>query len=1102
MHALASRRLSRSFAFLIPALFLAGCFGEGEGQERTFNQPAPPEPPVPPGFCDPVNFEPQCPADTFTNFEGGIITAENISDLPDEVAAGNDSFAVGRMLKFRADSGLTFGGSTINLTVPFTGVQPGSSWTMEVYATRSVRVLLQPEPQGPGTGVEVTHGGTGWETLTFAMPALSGTVSGLTLIFDNGVLGDAQNDPDNWTFYFDDITLVEGGGGGPGPGDVPTISAPTPTQDPANVISLYSDAYTDIAVTWPTDFSVPNNTTSDITVDGGLVKEHLNLSFVGIEFASLDVSGMTHFHIDIWTPNADGLLLKLVDFGGDGFGGGNDTEGPLTFDADSTPPLSQGTWVSLDIPLSDMQAAGLGSLTDINQLVLDAIPDGTAIYVDNVYFYNDAGGGGTAPTTSAPTPTQDAADVISLFSDAYTDVATTWPTSWSEPNNTTSDVTIDGGLVKEHLAINFVGVEFQVDATSMTHIHFDVWTPDADSLLLRLVDFGGDGFGGGNDTSGEVILDNASTPALTQGSWVSVDILLSDLQAAGLASLADLNQIVIDPTEDGSTVYVDNVYFYDAAGGGGGNAPTTSAPTPTQDPASVISLYSDAYTDIAVTWPTPWSEPDPSTVTDVTIDGGLVKEHLAINFVGVEFQVDGTSMTHLHLDVWTPDADSLLVRLVDFGGDGFGGGNDTNGDVILDNASMPELVQGSWVSVDIPLATFQAAGLASLADLNQIVLDPTEDGSTVYVDNVYFYSDVAPTAPTTSAPTPTQDAADVISLYSDAYTDIAVTWPTPWSEPDPSTVTDVTIDGGLVKEHLAVNFVGVEFQVDGTTMTHLHLDVWTADADSLLVRLVDFGGDGFGGGNDTNGDVILDGTSTPELVQGSWVSVDIPLATFQAAGLASLADLNQIVLDPTEDGSTVYIDNVYFYNDAAAGGGSFVNGDFEANGGSLDGWTLTLVDDVGGGLGSIAADNSGQGGRAGTVARLSVTGSAASFNDAVISQEGLAQGTVMAGDTITITFDLYGTVTQPGAATFVEVIFLDANGQDVGGRDFLNSDPTPYTATTAWTPYSGTVTAGTAFGGAAFDVSGGVVLSLKVSCGPVDGCAQDVSFDNVTFTVN
>ena len=180
---------------------------------------------------------------------------------------------------------------------------------------------------------------------------------------------------------------------GTGGGTAPTVAAATPTQDAADVISLFSDAYTDVAVTWPTEWSAVDSV-SDVTIDGGLVKEHLGVGFVGIEFPSLDVSGMTHFHMDVWTPDADSLLVKIVDFGGDGFGGGNDSEGPLTFDGTTTPALTQGTWVSLDIPLSDMQTAGLANLTDINQLIFDATPDGTIVYVDNVYFYNDAGGTG------------------------------------------------------------------------------------------------------------------------------------------------------------------------------------------------------------------------------------------------------------------------------------------------------------------------------------------------------------------------------------------------------------------------------------------------------------------------------------------------------------------------------------------------------------------------------------------------------------------------------------------------------------------------------------------------------------------------------------
>jgi len=925
MNALSSARLSRLWTILIPLTILVGC-GDGDGPTRIVNEPAAPYDGPPASCFEALSFEDICGFSyDFTEFEGGPGTIVLVADEPLIAGnAGNTSDKVVKAIKARnPDPAITFGGFVLTVgspPAPFT-ISASSTITIKVWAQRPVNVLLEPavpaeQGGGAGSGDEVGHGGTGWEELTFDLN-YSGTTPGFVFIFDNGTNGNFAEDPDNWTFYIDDITLVEDSGG---PVGAPTTSAPTPTQDAANVISLYSDAYTDIAVTWPTSFSAVGSV-SDVTIDGGLVKEHLGVGFVGVEFASLDVSGMTHFHMDVWTPDADSLLVKLVDFGGDGFGGGNDSEGPITFDSGSTPALVQGSWVSLDIPLSDMQAAGLANLTDINQLIFDAAPDGTAVYVDNVYFYNGAVGGGTAPTTSALTPTQDAANVISLYSDAYTDLATTWPTPWSVPNDTTSDVTIDGGLVKEHLNLSFVGVEFaSLDASGMTHFHLDVWTPDADSLLVRLVDFGGDGFGGGNDTQGELTFDNASTPALTQGSWVSLDIQLSDLQAAGLASLADLNQIVLDAGPDGTILYVDNLYFYNDAGGGGGTAPTTSAPTPTQDPANVISLYSDAYTDLATTWPTPWSVPN-DTTSDVTIDGGLVKEHLNLSFVGVEFaSLDASGMTHFHLDVWTPDADNLLLRLVDFGGDGFGGGNDTQGELTYDNASTPALTQGSWVSLDIALSDLQAAGLASLADLNQLVLDPGPDGTIVYVDNVYFYNDAAGggTAPTTSAPTPTQDAANVISLYSDAYTDLATTWPTPWSVPN-DTTSDVTIDGGLVKEHLNLSFVGVEFaSLDASGMTHFHVDVWTPDADSLLLRLVDFGGDGFGGGNDTQGELTFDNASTPALTQGSWVSLDIALSDLQAAGLASLTDLNQLVLDAGPDGTILYVDNVYFYDASGA----------------------------------------------------------------------------------------------------------------------------------------------------------------------------------------
>ncbi len=178
----------------------------------------------------------------------------------------------------------------------------------------------------------------------------------------------------------------------PAPPTSPQTEAPLPTQAAADVISLFSDAYTDVTIdAWPTGWSAVGSV-ADVSINGDTVREHSGVEFVGVEFGSapLDVSGMTHLHLEVWTPDADELTVKIVDFGGDGFGGGNDTEGPIAFDAGSTPALSTGAWVSLDIPLADMQAAGLANLTDINQLVFSATaPGSVTVFVDNVYFYDD-----------------------------------------------------------------------------------------------------------------------------------------------------------------------------------------------------------------------------------------------------------------------------------------------------------------------------------------------------------------------------------------------------------------------------------------------------------------------------------------------------------------------------------------------------------------------------------------------------------------------------------------------------------------------------------------------------------------------------------------
>ena len=334
----------------------------------------------------------------------------------------------------------------------------------------------------------------------------------------------------------------------------PLTAAPTPTRPAANVVSMFSNAYTNVTVdTWRTDWS--NATLTDLQIAGNDTKKYSALSFVGVEATSspINATAMTTFHLDAWTPNMTAFRVKLVDFGADGaFAGGDDVEHEITF------VPTQNAWNSYDIPLADF--GGLITRGHIAQLIFSGLPDAAGIvYIDNVYFHNVPTSNPNEPMTAAPTPTRPAASVISMFSNAYTNVAVdTWRTVWSSANLT--DLQIAGNDTKKYSALNFVGVETvnsQINATNMQYFHVDAWTPNMTTFRVKLVDFGANGVYQGtpnDDTEFEL----SYTPVLNQ--WNGYDIPLSSF--TGLTSRAHIAQLIFSGNPAGAgTVFVDNVYF-------------------------------------------------------------------------------------------------------------------------------------------------------------------------------------------------------------------------------------------------------------------------------------------------------------------------------------------------------------------------------------------------------------------------------------------------------------------------------------------------------------------------------------------------------------
>ena len=131
----------------------------------------------------------------------------------------------------------------------------------------------------------------------------------------------------------------------------------------------------------------------------------------------------------------------------------------------------------------------------------------------------NVGAGSGAPGAPAPVPTHPSADVVSLFSNAYTNVPVdTWSADWDDAE--VQDIVISGDDVKLYTNLVFAGVEFlsqEVDASSMTHMHLDIWTPDPTSdpaeFRIKLVK---DVFG--NLTEHELAFSASSSPPWRQES--------------------------------------------------------------------------------------------------------------------------------------------------------------------------------------------------------------------------------------------------------------------------------------------------------------------------------------------------------------------------------------------------------------------------------------------------------------------------------------------------------------------------------------------------------------------------------------------------------
>ncbi|MEM9679949.1 MAG: Ig-like domain-containing protein [Bacteroidota bacterium] len=169
------------------------------------------------------------------------------------------------------------------------------------------------------------------------------------------------------------------------------VNAPDPTLPSSDVLSIYSDTYSNL-----TGLNVGAFNNGDISISTQIFdnNEHIsyeNLQFVGVGWDNpVDVSGFSHIHVDVQltTPGST-FTVELLDYGPDGIDNGFGDGSAGGFNASGQLILDQ--WVGLDIPLSAFTlgtgGGGSGLTTFGNMGNVIFVSNNGSVLVDNIYFY-------------------------------------------------------------------------------------------------------------------------------------------------------------------------------------------------------------------------------------------------------------------------------------------------------------------------------------------------------------------------------------------------------------------------------------------------------------------------------------------------------------------------------------------------------------------------------------------------------------------------------------------------------------------------------------------------------------------------------------------
>jgi hypothetical protein len=466
----------------------------------------------------PVDFE--SGPYTFTNFDGGDGA---VIDNPYKTGI-NTSSKVMQMVK---DGGELWGGSKLILDA-LVDLSADKAFTVKMWSSRAVPVLLKFEGSDANAEIGAKHGGSsGWEQLTFDFSRIDtaalGEISSIVFMVDYGVLGDHSNNPNDWIFYFDDIKQIASSGAA-------TVAVPVDFESYPYTIVGFDGGYPALVDNPDTSGDNSSDTVLRMIKHGGTTWGGGKLTVD----STVDLSTNKIFTMNVWASYAAPVLLKF-----EGSSGNSELTANHSGSSD---------WETLTFDFKCVNTAALGDVKDIvvifdNGTLGDATSDATkwTFYLDDI---EQTSGTCPEPLSAAPTPTDSSADVISVFSDAYTDISANYNPNWGQSTVVTTE-SISGNNVLKYQGLDYQGTEFgsAQDVSDKNALHIDYWTTDSTGFNVYAISTGP--------------VEHPYAVDVTTDAWQSVDIPLSTFSDNSV-DLTDVIQLKVDGN---GTLYLDNIYF-------------------------------------------------------------------------------------------------------------------------------------------------------------------------------------------------------------------------------------------------------------------------------------------------------------------------------------------------------------------------------------------------------------------------------------------------------------------------------------------------------------------------------------------------------------